>query len=503
MKKKAADTMPGLILDLRQFQGVWKQTVPTVQKPKPEGYKPPSLFDPYRDPSGRGYKDGTIRRWVSGWHIKLKGEWLPYNPKSRKALVGGKWVKLGQRHEVGFRTVPKLHTLLQVEDKTKEIVEQAERGKLSAAEAAEQMKEIGEAVVALVERLRDMSPKVEAEAGEPEIEPSYLRLNRGLRDIKHAKTDKERISSATYTAGQISEFFDSAWMTYALDIAEKLENLVDPHKRKHVGGKADPKAQKFGGVFRRMAAAGKLELFSEQGVGSVTLLRKTKEGAKAIQKFDSLSAFDGMLREGLEGDSPSEREVMAYEIAKMFGWSIVPETTVIKDYLPDPEIMEKVIRADAFEYVNSDDLRDPSAKYTASCQRFVENSKTLSRALPPGMRYIDEDVIAEHFGADAVDDAWRIAILHAFIANTDGHLGNVLVDNNGHLYSIDHGLAFGPSERRSDFVGGFDLDSVPDHIREEVKKVDRDKLVNTLSVRFFNETAEEAGEIWDRIVGED
>lgn len=510
------------MLNLFRFRLLWKQQQRTLfpgWNPIPKGYKPPSRFDPHRDPTGKGYREGTIRRWQNGLHIKLKGEWFPYDPKAEAAFVGNKWVPVGEKARIPQRRVPEWDQIYEAEQEAKDVFRDYENDKIDEHEAAAKLKEIGEAFVHFTEELWTFSPMV------PEIAKSQLlgdyggwedfsELRVDLDDVEpfdELKKDLDKLepeySSLDIVTRSISAYVESEEFDAIVNAASTVEEIITPGLRKNVAGAPDEHLLKAGGILAKMGAKGKVELFYKQGAASRSFLRTTEEGAKAIQKYDVLSVREGTFRQSLEGETPSLREAAAYDVAKLFGWKIVPETEVMKDYLPPPEEMQKVAEGEALYILPLDEINSADEKFYGSCQRFVENSEALAdvvtdseKRLLSWRRFLFPSDVERMFGKKALDDAWRIAILHAIVANTDGHAGNVLVDKDGHMYSIDHGLIFGPGQERSIF-DGFDLDEVPDHIKEELREaVETGEVRATLEAYGAHATADRAEEILERIL---
>lgn len=476
------------LIKLRDFRGVWKQyqpRLPGMPKAPPQGYKPAGLFDPSREPGGRGYREGTVRRWANGLHIKIKGEWFPYDEEHHAILRGNKWVPLKQPRQQREISVLTDKQLLDVEREAFRLADAAENGEIDGEEAANGLKDIISGLIDMCNDVAEMSPVLKRTN-------QFFEMN-DYHDIGAAyeNMDPDDPESLLAVAEAIGEFLNSPDFDMFMELAEGMSKLTT-EKRKKIGGREDPDLVKKGGFFAKAARPAKLEMLGTQGIASTCLLRTTEDGTKAVQKFDVLAAENGQMRSTLMTDAPpSQREAAAYELAKLFGWKIVPETGVIHDNLPDSDTLKKVINKEGAEFISYSKVADPDAVYQASCQRFVEDSSALADACSDiKFQQVDPEYIRERFGETAEQDAWRISAFHILTCNTDGHPGNILVDKSGHLYAIDNSLSFGGEKEFLSIFSDFKAEEMPDEVKRELRQVKPEQIRQALEPYGLGDAAE-------------
>lgn len=112
------------------------------------------------------------------------------------------------------------------------------------------------------------------------------------------------------------------------------------------------------------------------------------------------------------------REVLAYHLSQTLGWEFVP-TTVLRD----------------------------GPHGIGSLQLFVEHD--------PAVNYfsLDDQYIAQ---------LQRFALFDAIINNADRKGGHLLLDRNGKLWGIDHGLAFHSAPKLRTVIWEFERQPIPD-----------------------------------------
>ena len=129
-----------------------------------------------------------------------------------------------------------------------------------------------------------------------------------------------------------------------------------------------------------------------------------------------------------ENDLANERA--AYLIAKRMGYNM-PETAIREVDVP------------AHRMSPWDDIADvPKRKKIAQVQRDVGGINLGTRYMPARM-YSEGSDPNSFFHTHRPEDARRMALFDAMIANTDRHWGNAKEGDDGQIYPIDHGGAFG------------------------------------------------------------
>ncbi|MEU6394322.1 SCO1664 family protein [Streptomyces sp. NPDC046939] len=139
----------------------------------------------------------------------------------------------------------------------------------------------------------------------------------------------------------------------------------------------------------------------------------------------------------------AQREVAAYEVSEALGWSLVPPT-VLRDGPygegmcqlwidgPDEEAGEQ-----GAELLALVDAEEPAEGWKAIGFAEVEEGRRalLVHADDPRLR--------------------RLAVLDAVINNGDRKGGHLLVDAEGHLYGIDHGVTFNVEDKLRTLLWGW------------------------------------------------
>ncbi len=90
-----------------------------------------------------------------------------------------------------------------------------------------------------------------------------------------------------------------------------------------------------------------------------------------------------------------------------------------------------------------------------------------------GQRWVDEDIDADPRpllrGPD--ERLWPIAVLDLVCNNADRKLGHVLIDKEGRLWAIDHGLTFHPLPKLRTVLWGFSGDRLPPEMVQALQRL--------------------------------
>lgn len=111
------------------------------------------------------------------------------------------------------------------------------------------------------------------------------------------------------------------------------------------------------------------------------------------------------------------REYAAWVVSEALGWSIVPPTV----------------------------LRDGPAGFGA-LQLFIE---------------ADEDADVRQVVGTHPDELQKIALFDAVVNNTDRKAGHLIVDTNGKLWGVDHGICFSDEPKLRTVIWAFEGDAIP------------------------------------------
>jgi hypothetical protein len=87
--------------------------------------------------------------------------------------------------------------------------------------------------------------------------------------------------------------------------------------------------------------------------------------------------------------------------------------------------------------------------------------------------FIDHDPEYNYFAFDdsMIPQLMRLALFDSIINNADRKGGHCLVDRQGHLWGIDHGLSFHPSPKLRTVIWDFAGEEIPSELLTEVEKL--------------------------------
>lgn len=159
-----------------------------------------------------------------------------------------------------------------------------------------------------------------------------------------------------------------------------------------------------------------------------TFLAVLDDGTRAV--FKPTLGEQHQLREHITRHL-GRREVAASRVDEMFGFGLVPTTTMIDDNWTDP---------------------GPVTHPPGSLQRFVENARE-------GWQTHQYTTL----------ETQRTAVLDYIIGNLDRNIGNYLTGPNGELIAIDHNLAF-PEHAFNAIMSDFIRDHLGAHLDPEVAR---------------------------------
>nr|WP_221247449.1 SCO1664 family protein [Gordonia humi] len=170
------------------------------------------------------------------------------------------------------------------------------------------------------------------------------------------------------------------------------------------------------------------------------------------------------------------REVAAYLVSDALGWDLVPETVLRDDGPPDADLGPGMVQrwihepdeptgADPVELVPVDELTD--------------DRLAILRA------YDEEGHLVALVHADS-PQLWRMAVFDALVNNADRKAGHILVDADGIVYGIDHGICLHTENKLRTILWGWAGRPVPEDLTSDLRRL-ADRLADpddTLTVRL-------------------
>ena len=150
-----------------------------------------------------------------------------------------------------------------------------------------------------------------------------------------------------------------------------------------------------------------------------------EEGVDAVYKFTRGERELWDFEPGLW-----KREIAAFELSRILGWDLVPPTVHRTDAPLGEGSVQQFMPAD-----------------------FTQHYFTLRDA-------------GQH---DA--ELRRIAAFDVLLNNTDRKGGHVLVDEDGRIWGIDHGLCFSPAHHMRTVIWDFAGDPLPDTLKPAIESV--------------------------------
>lgn len=146
------------------------------------------------------------------------------------------------------------------------------------------------------------------------------------------------------------------------------------------------------------------------------------------------------------------REVAFFELDRMLGWSLVPLTV----------------------------WRDEGPLGPGSCQLWIDAEACPVDIIPAGEEREGWAVVLE--GEDSTGrhvklvhasthDIQRLTLLDAIANNADRKGGHVLIDDDGRIWGIDHGVTFNVDDKLRSVLWGWADQSVPDDLLDDLRRL--------------------------------
>lgn len=208
---------------------------------------------------------------------------------------------------------------------------------------------------------------------------------------------------------------------------------------------------------------------------NLTLACSVSQGDAALMCVYKPIRGEAPLWDFPDGDLAG-REVATYLISDALGWDLVPETVLRDDGPSDADLGPGMI------------------------QRWIHVPEEPSGPDPVDLVPVDEipaDRIAVLSAYDERGrrvalvhsdraDLRRLAVFDAVVNNADRKGGHILVDDDGHLYGIDHGICLHTEPKLRTVLWGWAGHDVPDDLADDLRGLaDRlDTPDDSLTVRL-------------------
>ncbi|GAA4749615.1 SCO1664 family protein [Gordonia alkaliphila] len=181
---------------------------------------------------------------------------------------------------------------------------------------------------------------------------------------------------------------------------------------------------------RRLLSEGELSLYGQiRGASNLALVCLVSSGDDTVQCVYKPVRGETPLWDFPDG-TLAGREVAARVIDAALGWDLIPETVLRTEGPPEAELGPGMLQ------VWIDQPEEPVGPEPVE----IVPADAIPDGYVPILRAHDDDgsVVAV---AHATDDRLRrLAVLDAILNNADRKGGHILVDVDGRLYGIDHGL---------------------------------------------------------------
>ncbi|MFT4086276.1 MAG: SCO1664 family protein [Gordonia sp. (in: high G+C Gram-positive bacteria)] len=170
------------------------------------------------------------------------------------------------------------------------------------------------------------------------------------------------------------------------------------------------------------------------------------------------------------------REVAAAMIDDALGWGLIPETVLRDAGPPDadlgPGMLQRWIHAEA-DPPPADS--EPPAEPERPAEPAAEPVEVFpSDAVPddytPILRLSEDDGSVVVLAHSTGDDVYRLAVLDVLLNNADRKGGHMLVDADGRLWGIDHGISLHREPKLRTLLWGWAGEPVTEELREDLRR---------------------------------
>ncbi|GEE02827.1 phosphatidylinositol kinase [Gordonia spumicola] len=155
------------------------------------------------------------------------------------------------------------------------------------------------------------------------------------------------------------------------------------------------------------------------------------------------------------------REVACFLISEALGWGIVPETVLRDDGPPEADLGPGMLQ----RWIHSpDEPAGPDPVDLVPVDAVTDDVFAILRAY-------DEDGSVVALVHSDTAELRRLAVFDVVVNNADRKGGHILVDDDGRLYGIDHGVCLHADDKLRTVLWGWSGTDVPDDLVPDLARL--------------------------------
>lgn len=197
----------------------------------------------------------------------------------------------------------------------------------------------------------------------------------------------------------------------------------------------------------RIPTASNLTLACHAGPDELMCVYKPVRGEAPLWDFP-----DGTL---------AGREVASYLISEALGWGVVPETVLRQTGPSDADLGPGMLQR-WIHVPDEPEGRDPVDLVPVDA---------VGDDVIPILRAYDEDGSLVALVHSDTPSLRRLAVFDVVVNNADRKGGHILVDQNGHVYGIDHGICLHTDDKLRTVLWGWAGQAVPGDLLVDLTRV--------------------------------
>ena len=418
------------MFNFHKFKWIYKQQLrlPGFPKLKPEGYKPPSLLDPNRDPKSKGYRIGTVREWQQGRYIKTPDGWFPFRPDLKEILVSehgeDQWAEIGPETARGYnserqRSYPTEESLDDIMSTVSGLRDTMHRDEKQTEVAAQML-------VDLCAELNDFREREKKHFGDSltgDAEDALLTISDAIADAHMLAEHVKRDPAPTAVDALAKHILNS------LDEIKRNTPILEGRRQRRRRGhfRMEPLQEPDDASLKHLAAQPvEMGALSKQGSLNLTLLRVLEDGTETVCKSDAFSISPGAKHEGA-----------AYLLARdVLNSDAFPATLVVRETPWSDELIDEM-RENFMNMGASPPETSTGELATTSIQEYVKGIPLFE--FNTGAMLTQGRVDAEKFAQRVME----ILTFDHLAGNWDRNQSNLwFTEDDGMPVAIDNGDAF-------------------------------------------------------------